>query len=132
MKNKDINSMWFDDYRKVLELIEYLLKINNTHYNDIRIKPEETGIYVVEWAQLPWSGDYGGHFEYVGEDQVVMTDYTLPDNTTVRLLDDDEFKDYFNEWLKEHPGWVKTPYGTWTDEIENEKFKDKWINSTEE
>lgn len=132
MSHKDVNSMWFDDSKKALELIEYLLKGDNTHYNEIRIKPEDTGVYVVEWTQVPWSGDYGGHFEYVDEDQVIMEEYLLPDNTYVLLSDDEEFKEYLDNWLKENPGWIKTPYGTWTNTIENEKFIKAFESECEE
>ena len=37
--------------------------------------------------------------------------------------DEEDYKERLDEFLKENPGWVKTHYGTWTNEIENEKFR---------
>ena len=122
MGANNTNSMWFDNPESALELIGYLLKIDNNHYNDIRVRAEDTNAYVVEWVQLPWSGEWGGHFDYVDENQVVMREYFLPDNSSVLLLNDDEFREFLNDWLKENPGWVQTTYGTWVNELENEKF----------
>ena len=36
----------------------------------------------------------------------------------------------FKKWMEENPGWVKTSYGTWTNEIENEQFR-KYIEENE-
>ena len=36
---------------------------------------------------------------------------------------EEDYQERLNEWLKENPGWVKTSYGTLTNEIENEHFK---------
>ena len=68
------------------ELIDYLCKYSYesgprdfAHYNDIHIRPEDCGAFVVEWEQAPWSGDYGGKFEYVGPEQVVCNEAEFSD-----------------------------------------------------
>ena len=120
--SENINSMWFDNIDDVLELVKYLLKGTNSYYNDVRIIPEDTDAYVVEWVQLPWNREWGGKFSYVDENQTVMTEEVFPDNHTEYCLDEEDYKERLDEFLKDNPGWVKTSYGTWTNTIENEKF----------
>jgi len=131
MKNKDVNSMWFSDIKEATKLVTYLLEGSDSHYNDIRIHTEDNNAYVVEWVQLPWNREWGGKFSYVDENQVVMTEEVFPDNHIEYCLDEEDYKERLEEFLKNNQGWVKTSYGTWTNEIENEKFKE-WINSTDE
>ena len=70
-------------------------------------------MFVVEWAQLPWSGKWGGHFDYVDEDELIMRECILPDNTIIYCVDEEEYKERLDEWLKENPSYYRTPYGTW-------------------
>ena len=53
-----------------------------------------------------------------------MTEYKFPDNHYEYLNDIDEYEERLNDWLEENPGWKLTSYGTWTNTIENEKFKE--------
>ena len=36
----------------------------------------------------------------------------------------EEADERLNEWHAAHPEWVMTPYGTWTNEEENKKFRE--------
>lgn len=125
-----INTQFFSkeqvDAGEMTEFISLLTKQSygkGNRYNDIHIKIEDYGAFSVEWVEVPWSHAYGGSFTYVDEGQVVMTEYTFPDNHSELCYDEDDYKERLEEFLKENPGWVKTSYGTWTNEIENEKFK---------
>lgn len=124
-----VNSQYFSDKQieqgQMTRLLDYLMSEaydKGDYYNDIHIRPCDCGTFVVEWIQIPWNHDFGGSFQYVGQDQVVLTEYRLPDDSHIDLVDDDDFEDYLENWLKEHPGWVRTQYGTWVNKIENEKF----------
>ena len=77
------------------------------HYNDIHIKPEDLGAFTIEWVQVPWSGEYGGRFEYLEEDEEILKLYIFPDGHGEYLLDEDEFNYCLGEWLEENPGWRK-------------------------
>ena len=39
-------------------------------YNDIHVKPDDLGAFLVEWVQVPWSHDYGGEFRYLSEEDI--------------------------------------------------------------
>ena len=80
-------------------------------YNDIHIKPDDCDAFVVEWEQRPWSGEYGGHFEFVGEEQVVCNEVIYPDGTSGYSPCSQE--DEIEIWLEDHPGWEKDEYGHW-------------------
>ena len=105
-----------------------------TYYNDIRIKPEDCGAFIIEWAQENWNDDYGtnGKFVYIESDQEVVTEYRLPDDSYISFRNQDEYSEYLKEWLEENPGWEKTQYGTWTNVIENQKFLDELNKSKED
>ena len=60
-----------------------------------------------EWTQEPWSNDWGGSFQYVDEDQLVMTEYEMPDGHFVYFENKEQYEDYLEEWLTENPGWHK-------------------------
>ena len=102
------------------------------HYNDIHIKPEDCGAFVVEWAQVPWSHDWGGQFVLLKEGQVIMTEYIFPDNHTELCYDEEDFNERLEEFLKENPGWEKTSYGTWTNRIENERYQRELFSSNKD
>jgi len=93
------------------------------HYNDIHIRPEDCGAFVIEWEQVPWSHEFGGQFVLLEEDQEIMTRYTFPDNHTELCYNKEDYEERLAEWLKENPGWEIEPFGKWTNRIENEAFK---------
>ena len=124
-----INSQYFSKQQvengEMTEFINLLCKLSygeGSNYNDIRIKPEDLGAFVVEWAEVPWSHQYGGSFVYVEEDEVVVKEYTFPDNHIELCYDEDDYNERLKDFLEEHPEWEKTEYGTWTNKKENEAF----------
>lgn len=109
------------------DLLNYLLehnKKNDNQYYDIHITTDGY-CSIVEWTDVSYNQEYGpeGKFEFVPADSYVMIEKTFPDNHTELCYDEEDYQERLNDFLKENPGWVKTHYETWTNEIENEKFK---------
>ena len=52
-----------------------------------------------------------------------MKELIFPDNH-IEMVFPSETEGRLNDWLKENPQWVKTTYGTWTNQEENKKFKE--------
>lgn len=129
-----INSLTFDatkpNERKHFEaflktLIDYNADFDNDHFNDIHIKQEEN-LIVLEWMQIPYSHEWGGTWQFVGEDEVIMKEVYFPDNhCEYRFPEEaeDAIKDWINEQAAKGEIWEKTPYGTWTNITENERFR---------
>ena len=112
-------------YKFITAFLNTLLnynKVSKTHYNDIHLTTDGY-CTIIEWETIPYNHEYGGSFKYVGEDEVIMLERRFPDNHTELCYDEEDYKERLDEFLKENPGWVKTHYGTWTNEIENEKFR---------
>ena len=108
-----------------LEFLNTLLnynKVSKTHYNDIHLTTDGY-CTIIEWETIPYNHEYGGSFKYVGEDEVIMLERHFPDNHTELCYNEEDYKERLDEFLKENPGWVETSCGTWTNEIENEKFR---------
>lgn len=110
-----------------LDLLNYLLdhnKKNETQYYDIHITSDGY-CTIIEWTDISYNQEYGqeGKFEFVPADGYVMIEKTFPDNHTELCYDEEDYKERLEEFLKENPGWVKTSYGTWTNEIENERIR---------
>lgn len=127
--SRDVNSHAFtpEEVEKGLhlKLLKTLLELSNEsteHYNDIHITSDGY-CTIIEWVNVPYSHEWGGQFNFVDEDQVIMTEKMFPDNHTELCYDEEDYKEKLDEFLKEYPGWVKTPYGAWTNEIENERFR---------
>ena len=124
-----VNSQYFSKEQvknnEMTEFVNMLCKLSygkGETFNDIRIRPTDCGDFVVEWAELPWDHQYGGSFQYVEEDELVVKECIFPDNHTELCYDEDDFKERLDDFLKEHPEWERTSYGTWTNREENEKF----------
>ena len=112
------------------DLLNYLLdhnKKNDKQYYDIHITTDGY-CSIVEWTDVRYNNEYGeeGRFRFVDCDQVVMLERTFPDNHTELCYDEEDFNERLKAFLDENPGWVKTSYGTWTNEIENEQMR-KWL-----
>lgn len=99
-------------------------------YNDIHIVPIDCGAFSIQWIQTNPEHS-SARFAPVDDDETIMKEYSLPDNSYIYFQDEEEYKEYLKDWLKENPGWEKTQYGTWTNRIENEKFLAD-LNKTEE
>ena len=109
-----------------LDLLNYLLdhnKKNKNLYYDIHITTDGY-CTIIEWTDVCYK-DIGpeGKFEYVPANGQVMLEYSFPDNHYEQFYSEEEYQERLQEWLKENPGWIKTSYGTWVNEIENEKIK---------
>lgn len=137
--NKDVNYQMFDlttanGKKHFFQLLETLIDYNNDseekYYNDIHIYQEDM-FSVIEWNHIPYSHEYGGEFKYIAEDEVIMKEVYFPDNH-YEFLFPEEVDERFKEWLEENPGWTKTSYGTWTNTIENEKFRKEFEQLKEE
>lgn len=110
-----------------LDLLNYLLdhnKKNTDHYYDIHITTDGCCV-IIEWTDVSYDQQYGpdGKFEYVPSNGQVMLEFSFPDNHYEQFYSEEEYQESLQEWLKENPGWVKTSYGTWTNEIENERIR---------
>ena len=109
-----------------LDLLNYLLdhnKKSENQYYDIHITTDGY-CTIIEWTDVDYDMEYDeGHFKFVPSNGHVMLEFTFPDNHIEMCYDEEDYKERLDEFLKENPGWVKTHYGTWTNEIENEKFK---------
>ena len=115
-----------------LDLLNYLLdhnKKNETQYYDIHITTDGY-CTIIEWTDVDYDPKYNlqGKFEFVPSNGQVMLEYSFPDNHYEKFYSEEEYQERLQEWLKENPGWVKTHYGTWTNEIENEKIKKELEN----
>ena len=128
--NREYNSQAFtpEEVEQGLlnDLLNYLLehnKKNETQYYDIHITTDGY-CSIVEWTDVSYNNEYGdeGKFEYVPYNGQVMLEFTFPDNHTELCYNEEDYQERLDEFLKENPGWVKTHYGTWVNEIENEKF----------
>ena len=109
-----------------LEFLKSLLDLNTKltdRYNDIHIT-NDSYCTIIEWDCVPHDHAYGGEWKYITEDNVVMTEVNFPDGHFDYVFPED-VEETLNEWHKKHPEWVMTPYGTWTNEEENKKFKEE-------
>lgn len=102
-------------------------------YNDIHIIPADLGVVILEWVAVPWSKEYGGHWQYINDDEyeVVMKYYSFPDNHSELFETEEEYKEALNEWLEEHKDeeWYKNEYGQWRSKKEQEAYKHFLENS---
>lgn len=115
----EVNKMYFSkkavengDFQEFLSVLMKQCYTENDDrdflsYNDIHIYPCDLGAFTVEWVQRPWSGEYGGRFEYCDEEQVPMKAYEFPDKHFEYFASDEEYEEVLGEWLKENPGWHK-------------------------
>lgn len=115
-------------FNKLMAFLVSYNVCNFDYYNEIHVYQEEA-LSFIEWEQVPYSGQYGGKFVYKDIDHVVLKEVHFPDGHYEYLADDEE-ADAIDMWLDKNPGWVKTPFGTWTNEIENAKFEDYLKQST--
>lgn len=101
---KEVNHMYFSkemvDSGEMTKLISLLCAqayskqdVDLALYNDIRIRPEDCGAFRVEWVQLPWNEEFGGHFCYVDEDEVVCFMRRMPDETYEYFASEEEYRE---------------------------------------
>lgn len=111
--------------KKLQEFLDYLLAYNaevSELYMDIHIYQEDL-FTMVDWDQVPYDHEWGGQFKYVDWDQIVVKEVGFPDGHYEYALDEEHEKQLWDDFHKQHPEWVKTEWGTWTNEEENAKFR---------
>ena len=111
-------------------LMDYNEDPDNSYFNDIHIKQEES-FAVIEWDTVPYSGEWGGHWHFLEDDEVIMKEVHFPDGHYDYVFPE-EVEETIKKWHEDHPEWVKTSYGTWTNMEENRYFSidwnvDKWL-----
>lgn len=123
--------------KELEEFLEILIKHSHgkgDEYNDIHIKPDDFGV-TVEWMQTPWSTEWGGHWQYINDDddEVVMKWYQFPNNTSGLYSSEEEFEEALKVWLEEHKEerWAKNQYGHWYSQKEQEDWE-KYLNEDKE
>lgn len=124
----NVNSQYFDKEQieagEMQHLLEFLMNEaygKGKYYNDIHIKPSDCGAFTVEWVQVPWDHDFGGSFQYVDSDEVVMKECEMPDGSYQYFKTDDDFLEAVQEFLNEHPTYTKSSVtGRWYDRAEYE------------
>ena len=109
-----------------IDLIRFLLDLSNKmkdSYFDIHITSDGY-CTIVEWVDVSYN--FPGEedkFVLLKGDEYIMKEIRYPDNT-YDLVYPEEVEEKLSEWHKQHPEWVKTSYGTWTNEEENKKWKE--------
>lgn len=125
-----MNSMAFvpEDKENMKKLLKYLVEDYDSkeYYNEVHIT-NDGYCTIIEWDSVPFDGSFGGKFEYVDEDHLVVKDVQFPDNHYEYLTDDYE-EDAIKEWLEENPGWEKTGWG-WR-KVEDKKTEDELPEQT--
>lgn len=101
------------------DLIKYLLSHNEKStrsYYDIHITTDGY-CSIVEWTSVPYEDEhFNGEFVFKDEDEVIMKEFRLPDNSIEYIFPDEE-DETLERWLKENPGWFKMD-GVWHYEKE--------------
>lgn len=100
-----------------LDLIKYLLSYGNKsdkYFYDIHIFSDGY-CTIIEWVESPYNDDdgvYQGRFGFIDEDEDIMKEIKLPDNSYAYVHRGEE-DEYLNKWLEDNPGWEKDAYGLW-------------------
>ena len=126
-----MNSQYFDqkqiesgEFAKFLKCLMDEAYGDGDHYNDIHIIPADCGAFLVEWEQVNWERSYDyNKFVLIKPDEVIYQEVYFPDGH-YELLRPEQVDEELRTWQRDHPEWVKTPYGTWTNEEENKAFKE--------
>lgn len=108
-----MNSLYFDNRKYADEFIKFILDYNqdpdNENYFETHIYQEENGI-IVEFDKVPYSGEWGGRFEYVDEEHKIVEEVILPDNSIITADTYMEKFELLEDWFKEHPEVDKIRY----------------------
>ena len=86
------------------KLIKYLLDYNKDceqHYNDIHITTDGYCL-IVEWASIPYDHAWGGSFQYVDFDEVIMHEVHLPDGSSVLSRNEEEDAEIIQDFLNKN------------------------------
>lgn len=127
----EINTQYFslktqkdkDYFRRFLMV---LLERNDSDYrNEIRLLPVDCDRIKVDWT-TNYREDDTGFFCYVDEDEVICKRVRFPDDH-YEYMPEDLVNGGLNKWHEEHPEWIKTDYGTWTNVNQNRPFMIEYL-----
>jgi len=96
-----------------LDLINYLLSYNKNStdsYADIHVWSDSFCL-TVDWVIVNYEDAGVGRFEFVGSDQMIMTEYFFPDNHSELCYDEDDYNARLTDWLKENEDFYKDEDG---------------------
>ena len=131
-----MNRQYFDEQQiKTGELNEFLNLLikqsygKGSYYNDIHIIPCDLNSVTVEWESNPWDKEYGGHWQFIHDDEeeVVMKYYYFPDNHSELFETKEQYEEALKEWLEEHKDeeWEINQYGHWYSKAEQRKWEEQ-------
>ena len=92
------------------DLINYGVE-SDWGYNDIHVRTDPEGVAVLEWEQVPHSGEWGGRFAHVAENEEVLERYYLPDNSSVLISCPEDKWSVQQEWISANPDWFVNARG---------------------
>lgn len=123
-----VNSLGFtpEEVKKGMfnEFLSLLIKQNDEFehsYNEIHITSDGY-CTIVEWDKVPYNHDYGGTFQYVDEEHLVVKEVQMPDGVYEWAVDDDMEKDLIDDFIKDNPEYYKDSFGRWHNKKEEEEF----------
>lgn len=127
----EYNSMSFtpEEVKKGLhlKLLNTLLELNNEFekgYNDIHMWTDGY-CTIIDWQFVYFEEGYdAGKFVYKSEEEVVMLERPLPDNSLIICRDEEEYNEELAKWLKKNKGWKKNEFGCWYNESETVDIND--------
>lgn len=123
---EDVEAGLLNDLLK--HLLDHNVKSDRAYY-DIHITSDGY-CTIVQWVSVPYNDEhYNGEFVYIDEDQVVMTEFRFPDNSSEYILPGTE-EDAMKEWLADNPDWYKNDQGIYVMNHRYEYLQD--IQKTEE
>ncbi len=111
--SKEIENGLFNDFLN--SLIQYNQK-SDDYYLDIHIKAEDNSL-IIEWIQNPYNWE-SSKFVEINEDEYVMKEVRLPDGHYEYVRDEEEEKELWDSWIKDHPNWEKNQWGIWREKQE--------------
>lgn len=105
---EDVEAGLLDDLIK--HLLDHNAKSDRAYY-DIHITSDGY-CSIVQWVSVPYNDEhYNGEFVFKDEDEYIMKEVILPDNSIEYVFPGDE-KETIKEWLENNPGWHKRD-GRW-------------------
>lgn len=116
-----------DSFLKALRVADYG---KGDCYNDVHVKPADCGAYVVEWAQLHWSGEEDKGFAFVDYEHEVMLEREMPDGSYLHFFDEQDYENVLGDWLKDEEKegriWKRDAYGHWHDDVAEQKTRESF------
>lgn len=113
------------------KLLDALIELQKDMSIDIHITSDGYCI-IMEWISK--CDEDTASFRFVDSDQQIVTEVLMPDNSYEYLFEYDNrtADDLINEFVKKHPEYKQTQYGTWYDASYEEKLKEEIYKPTKE